>query len=420
MGADVQPSDIGALRDRVTKLLRRIKENRKRVSARASEGRFAKGGERRLTVTRRKPFFTLWIWVAVLGAVTLCGIGVVVVWSKLYQDVPPYTQLVEEMESAALGEAPSLHVYGGALKVEAQGDDIVVTAGAQQAFGLLARILVVPGRTVVAVEQLSYPSLREALSAAGAKVVPVPTDAEGLCVERLPAEARVICVTPSHQFPTGVAMSTPRRAALLAFARERQAVVIEDDYDSEFRFAGRPLDALQTLDRADSVCYVGTFSKSLFPALRLGFVVAPPWARAALVRMRELADWHSLVLGQDALADFIAEGHLARHIRRMRKVYGERRRLLLEALVRHGADLFEAIPSQAGLHLSVRLHAPLRADLLARRAAEAGIALAPLSRYALDPHAVDVPEGLAFGYGLIEAARIDDAIRRVAQLARAG
>ncbi len=130
VGADVQPSDIGALRDRVTKLLRRIKENRKRVSARASEGRFAKGGERRLTVTRRKPFFTLWIWVAVLGAVTLCGIGVVVVWSKLYQDVPPYTQLVEEMESAALGEAPSLHVYGGALKVEAQGDDIVVTAEA--------------------------------------------------------------------------------------------------------------------------------------------------------------------------------------------------------------------------------------------------------------------------------------------------
>jgi GntR family transcriptional regulator/MocR family aminotransferase len=328
-------------------------------------------------------------------------------------------QYADPRGQPALREAIARHV-SFTRAVGCSADDIVVTAGAQQAFGLLARVLVVPGRTVVAVEQLSYPSLREALAAAGAKVVPVPTDAEGLCVDRLPAEARVICVTPSHQFPTGVAMSTPRRAALLAFARERHAVVIEDDYDSEFRFAGRPLDALQTLDRADSVCYVGTFSKSLFPALRLGFVVAPPWARAALVRMRELADWHSPVLGQDALADFIAEGHLARHIRKMRKVYGERRRALLEALVRHGADLFEAIPSQAGLHLSARLHAPLRADLLARRAAEAGITLAPLSRYALDPHAADVPEGLAFGYGLIEAARIDDAIRRVAQLARAG
>ena len=328
-------------------------------------------------------------------------------------------QYADPRGQPALREAIARHV-SFTRAVGCSADDIVVTAGAQQAFGLLARILVVPGRTVVAVEQLSYPSLREALAAAGAKVVPVPTDAEGLCVDRLPAETRVVCVTPSHQFPTGVAMSTPRRAALLAFARERHAVVIEDDYDSEFRFAGRPLDALQTLDRADSVCYVGTFSKSLFPALRLGFVVAPPWARAALVRMRELADWHSPVLGQDALADFIAEGHLARHIRRMRKVYGERRRALLEALVRHGADLFEAIPSQAGLHLSARLHAPLRADLLARRATEAGITLAPLSRYALDPNAADVPEGLAFGYGLIEAARIDDAIRRVAQLARAG
>ena len=315
----------------------------------------------------------------------------------------------------ALREAIAAHV-SFTRAVGCTADDIVVTAGAQQAFGLLARILVVPGRTVVAVEQLFYPSLREAMLAAGAKVVTVPTDDEGLCVDRIPPEARVVCVTPSHQFPTGVAMSPPRRAALLAFARARNAVLIEDDYDSEFRFAGRPLDALQTLDRAESVFYIGTFSKSLFPALRLGFVVAPPWARAALVRARELADWHGPVLGQEALAAFIAEGHLARHIRRMRKLYGARRSALLDALARHGAGRLEAIPSDAGLHLSAWLHGGVHDHVVVERAAAAGITLPPLSRFAPEPQAPDAPNGLAFGFGLIAEPQIDGAIRRLVRL----
>ena len=322
----------------------------------------------------------------------------------------------------ALREAIAKHV-SFTRAVGCTADDIVVTAGAQQAFGLLARILVVPGRTVVAVEQLFYPSLREAMLAAGARVMTVPTDGEGLCVDRIPPEARVVCVTPSHQFPTGVAMSPQRRAALLAFARARNTVVVEDDYDSEFRFAGRPLDALQTLDRAESVFYIGTFSKSLFPALRLGFVVTPPWARAALVRARELADWHGPVLGQEALAAFIAEGHLARHIRKMRKIYGARRTVLLDALARHCAGRLEAIPSDAGLHLSAWLHGDTRDHTVVERAAAAGITLPPLSRYALDPNAPgapDVPElqknGLAFGYGLIAEPQIDGAIQRLARL----
>ncbi|SEK66669.1 transcriptional regulator, GntR family [Variovorax sp. YR750] len=316
---------------------------------------------------------------------------------------------------AALREAIAGHV-SFTRAVGCTADDIVVTAGAQQAFGLLARILVVPGRTVVAVEQLFYPSLREAMLAAGARVVTVPTDAEGVCVDRIPPEARVVCVTPSHQFPTGVAMSPQRRAALLAFARERNAVVVEDDYDSEFRFAGRPLDALQTLDRAESVFYIGTFSKSLFPALRLGFVVAPPWARAALVRARELADWHGPVLGQEALAAFIAEGHLARHIRKMRKLYAARRTVLLDALARHGAGRLEVIPSSAGLHLSAWLHGGTRDHVVVERAAVAGITLPPLSRYAPESNAPDAPNGLAFGYGLIGESQIDGAIRRLAAL----
>ena len=162
--------------------------------------------------------------------------------------------------------------------------------------------------------------------------------------------------------------------------------------------------------------YVGTFSKSLFPALRLGFVVAPPWARAALVRARELADWPGPVLGQEALAAFIAEGHLARHIRRMRKLYGARRSALLDALARHGAGRLEAIPSDAGLHLSAWLHGGARDHVVVERAAAAGITLPPLSRFAPEPQAPDAPNGLAFGFGLIAESQIDGAIRRLVRL----
>src|SRR6185503_12163770 len=138
-----------------------------------------------------------------------------------------------------------------------------------------------------------YAPLRAAFAAAGARLLAVPVDDEGLRVDRLRAAARVVCVTPSHQSPTGVAMSLARRAALLELARRRGAVIVEDDYDGEFRFGGRPLDALQTLDRAGRVFYVGTFSKSLFPALRKGFVVAPAWAREGLLAVRQCADGHA-------------------------------------------------------------------------------------------------------------------------------
>src|SRR5262249_27553324 len=149
------------------------------------------------------------------------------------------------------------------------------------------------------------------------------------------------------------------------------AVVIEDDYDSEFRLAGRPLDALQTLDRAESVFYVGTFSKSLFPALRLGFVVAPPWAREPLIAAKRVADGHCPVLAQDALAAFIAEGHLARHVRKMRKVYAERHRALAAALARHCAHRLTTIPAVAGVHLAARLTGPVASTTIAERAAAA-------------------------------------------------
>jgi len=285
--------------------------------------------------------------------------------------------------------------------------DVLVTGGAQQAFDLVARVLVTPGRTIVAVEDPGYPPTRAAFAAAGAVTVPVPVDDEGLRVDRLPPDADIVCVTPSHQFPLGCVLSAARRRALLAFARRRGAVVIEDDYDGEFRFENRPLEALQTLDDDAAVFYVGTFSKSLFPALRLGFVIAPPWARAALMLARQRADWHGNLHAQDTLAAFITEGHLARHVRRMRAVYGERRRVLLAGVARELGRWLAPVPGCAGLHIGTRAIADVDLARVAERARAFGVNVDRSGRYAIGD---DVTDGLLFGYGAIEAAAIPQAL----------
>jgi len=294
-------------------------------------------------------------------------------------------------------------------------DDIVITGGTQQAFDLLARILVTPGQTTVAVEDPGYAPMRAAFTASGATIVTVPVDSEGLVVEQLPVETRVICVTPTHQFPLGYTMSARRRSALLDFAQKHSAVIIEDDYDSEFRYGGRPLDALQTLDRNGLVFYIGTFSKCLFPSMRLGFVVSPPWAKPALVAARKLSDWHSPIIEQDTLAAFIAEGHLARYIRKMRKVYGERRSLLIAAISRHCSDLLLPVSAESGLHLTALVTGTVQATEIAARASEIGIGIYPLSRY---PMAGEKTNGLVFGFGMIKGDQIDEAIRCLAGLMR--
>jgi GntR family transcriptional regulator/MocR family aminotransferase len=312
----------------------------------------------------------------------------------------------------ALREAIAGHI-SFARAIACTAEEIVVTAGAQQAFDLIARILVTPGKTTVAVEEPGYPPLRNVLRAAGAKLVGVPVDSEGLKVDRLPRNAKVICVTPSHQFPLGVHLSLARRKALLDFARAHGAVVIEDDYDGEFRYAGKPLDALQTLDRGEAVFYVGTFSKSLFPALRLGFVIAPRWARHSLVAAKQLSDWHAPLVAQDILSAFISEGHLARHVRRMRRLYGERREILQNALQRFCGSRLRVVGIGAGLHLATYLDHSLSASVLIDRAREAGIALDAMQRFAAGDRK---SEGLVFGYGAIGARQIGDAVRRLARL----
>ena len=289
-------------------------------------------------------------------------------------------------------------------------EDIVVTRGAQHAFDLLARVLVARGKTIVAVEDPGYPPVRAAFSAAGAIIAPTPVDPEGLCVDRLHPDASIIYVTPSHQCLSGVPMSPSRRADLLRFAAERNALIVEDDFDGEFRFDGRPLDALQTLDRDGRVFFIGTFSKSLLPALRLGFVIAPSWAHSALVVARQISDCNSI--DQETLAAFIAEGHLARHVKRMRKIYARRRATLLRAL-RSCSEYLTPLPGVAGLHLAATLRPDIDTKLVLQRALDAGVALHSLEMYAAER---PVMRGLAFSYATLDDAQIEEAVSRIRRI----
>jgi len=287
-------------------------------------------------------------------------------------------------------------------------DDIVVTAGAQQAFDLLARVLTPAAGAMVAVENPGYPPVRAAFAAHGARIAAVPVDQDGLVVERVPERARVICVTPSHQFPLGSVMSVRRRIELLELCRRSDGVVIEDDYDGEFRFGPRPLDALQTLDRSQSVFYVGTFSKCLSPDLRLGYIASPAWARDALVAAKRAADGWSGTAVQATLALLIKEGHLRRHVRKMQRLYAERRRVLLQNLGGEIGRSLQPLPSLAGLHVTAKLRRPGSEAVLVERLRAAGVGVAALRPFYQGAAAM---RGLVFGYGNISAAAIAEGMR---------
>jgi GntR family transcriptional regulator/MocR family aminotransferase len=288
--------------------------------------------------------------------------------------------------------------------VVCRSDDVVITAGAQQAFDLLARILVTPGETVVAVEDPGYPPMRVAFAAAGARIVPVGVDEEGLIVDDLPASVGIICVCPSHQFPLGVTMSKRRRAALVDFARRHGAVIVEDDYDGEFRFGEHPLQSLRASDAADAVFYVGTFSKCMLPSLRLGFVVVPDWARRTLVAAKNCLDWHCSTPLQTGVSAFIREGHLSRHIRRMRQIYSRRRQLLYALLRRDFSDWLEPIPSLYGMHVAAWAQEGVDLDAAVLALAGRSIKLHTLERYHLTP---SPRPGLVFGYGVVDLPEIE-------------
>jgi GntR family transcriptional regulator/MocR family aminotransferase len=284
---------------------------------------------------------------------------------------------------------------------------VLVTAGAQQAFDILARSLVRPGETVVAIEDPGYPPMRVAFAAAGARLVPVPVDQEGLIVEQLPSDAGVICLCPSHQFPLGASMTMARRRALLEFAHRHGAVVIEDDYDGEFRYDGNPLEALHAADRHDLVFYVGTFSKSMLPALRLGFVVAPAWALPAMIAVKNCLDWHCPSWVQAGVAEFIAAGHLTRHVRRMRNVYRGRRQFLMKALTQNFGRWLSPIPSSYGMHLAAIAKPGVDCDLLAQALARRNIRIHSLRRFYFGQ---PIENGLIFGYGAADQQQLEQGL----------
>ncbi|MFG3437627.1 PLP-dependent aminotransferase family protein [Nonomuraea sp. NPDC047897] len=297
-----------------------------------------------------------------------------------------------------LREAIARHA-GVSRSVRAGAGDVLITSGAQQALDLVGRVLIEPG-ACVAVEEPGYPPARLLFRSLGARVAGVPVDDEGIDVSALPNAARLVYVTPSHQFPLGTPMSPARRAALLAWAERRQAVIVEDDYDSEFRFGARPLEPLQSLDRAGRVVYVGSFSKTLLPALRLGFLVAPASLAPALRAAKQLTDWHGVVPTQAALARFIDEGLLSRHIRKATREYAARRALISETLSED--DRLRPVPSVAGLHLCAHL-----APGVSVRPAP-GLAVEPLAAY----HAgTPAGSGLIIGYGAIGRQAIPAGLR---------
>jgi GntR family transcriptional regulator/MocR family aminotransferase len=301
----------------------------------------------------------------------------------------------------AAGHRPlreAIAVYlASARGVRCTWEQVVVLSGAQQGIELAARILIDPGDQVWH-EEPGYLGARGAFRTAGATLVPVRVDDEGLDVAAGIAtapSARLAYVTPSHQYPLGVTMSLARRLSLLAWAERTGAWSIEDDYDSEFRYSGRPIAAVQGLDESARVVYVGTFNKVMFPSLRLAYLVAPPGVVDAIVAARALSDGHPPLHVQAALTDFVAEGHFGAHVRRMRTLYGERRDVLMEALEAQLGGSVTLGPTDAGMHAVAHLDGRYDDLALVARAAEAGFGVGALSRQYLRRLP---PAGLLLGF----------------------
>lgn len=295
--------------------------------------------------------------------------------------------------------------------VRCEAEQVLIVPGSQAALRVAAAVLLARGHRV-AMEEPGYQGARAALRASGADVVSVPVDEEGLDVaalSRLRARVGAVYVTPSHQYPLGASMSAARRLALLDWAYHREAWVVEDDYDSEFRYVSRPLGAVQGMDAHQRVIYIGTFSKVLFPAIRVGYMVVPPSLWDRFVDAREALDLFSPTLYQLALAEFLREGHFTRHLRRMRSVYLARREALLTGLARHCRDQVTVHNADAGLHVAVLIPAGRRDVDVVRRMAARGLTATALSTcYAGTSH----QNGLLLGFGgsterrLLEGTRL--------------
>jgi GntR family transcriptional regulator/MocR family aminotransferase len=300
--------------------------------------------------------------------------------------------------------------------VRCTADQVLVVNGSQQALDLAARVLIDPGDGVV-IEEPCYPGARAVFASNGGTLLPVHCDAEGIRVDEMPDGPRIAYVTPSHQFPSGAVMSAARRLELLSWAQRTGAVVIEDDYDSEFRYEGRPLAALQGLDDAGCVVYTGTLSKVLLPALRLGYLVAPPSLQPAISGAKWLTDRHVALLYQAVLALFIDEGHFDRHLRRMRKVYERRRNAVLESFHTHFGECARLSGAESGMHVLVHIEDIDDPETFIANAAERGVGIYSARMY----HTLEPPRGAVFlmGYSSVGEDGIREGIRILAEIHRA-
>lgn len=289
--------------------------------------------------------------------------------------------------------------------------DVVVVSGSQQALDLAARLLLNPGDTV-AMEEPGYHGARGVFQAHGMTIAPVPVDRDGIVTARLAVlrGVRAVFVTPSHQFPTGAALSLERRLELLRWARAHQAAIIEDDFDSEYRYGGRPLPALQGLEPDAPVVYAGTFSNALFPALRLGYLVAPPGLSELFANAKFLVDRHTAPFQQAVVADFIESGQFHRHLRRTRTLYAERHAALSRALETEFGERAERFGAPAGLQMMVRVHSPYRDEELLTRCRAEGVEPILAARFFTTPP----PSGyLMLSFAALGVRSIREGVKRM-------
>lgn len=304
-----------------------------------------------------------------------------------------------------------------ARAVHCEPDQILIVSGSQMALQMCARVILKPGDSVC-IEEPGYPGAREALISTGAAMIPVPLDDEGINMHGVAARgkgARATYVTPSHQYPLGSSMTASRRLELLDWAQRNQSWIIEDDYDSEYRYASRPLGSLQGMDTASRVIYIGTFSKVLFPSLRTGYMVIPPVLWNSFISLRETIDIFSPTLYQVVLTDFLQEGHFARHLRRMRRIYLSRRNALVDSLREHGGKLLKPYNTDAGLHLCVFLPPHINDCEMVRKCLQYGISATALSRC----YASKISRsGLILGFGGADERQINSAAKTLSRMIR--